>query len=124
MPMLRPTRIILPCGITSLLAASPAAFADSFWTGALNHGRNNAGNCTAGVPSGTTARINTTAPNIATITAKPTGTPVDVFIGNGAGNTGILNQTAGTASTGTNNWLFIGTGGGGNGTFNLADTTT
>lgn len=34
--------------------------------------------------------------------------PVDIFIGLGAGNTGILNQTAGNASTGDGNWIYVG----------------
>jgi fibronectin-binding autotransporter adhesin len=56
------------------------------------------------------------------INSAPTFGPVDLFIGNGGGNTGRLDQSTGllqTAVTGTNgNWAFVGTSGG-TGTYNL-----
>lgn len=67
------------------------------------------------------AIINVATGNFAIITADSAFTPVDIIVGT-AGNSGRLDQRAGTVATGNNNWLFVGQGNNGNGTYNLADT--
>lgn len=52
------------------------------------------------------------------VSATPSFTPVDIFVGTGAGNEGRLDQTSGTLSTGAGNWMFVGHEGG-VGTYNL-----
>lgn len=101
----------------------PAAQAGDTWVGGAAGAPqdwNNPANWGGAFPAGTNAFVNIgSAGNFPIISATPTsGTPVDIFVGNGAGATGRLDQTAGTASTGNGNWAFVGTAGG-TGTFNL-----
>lgn len=103
--------LLIPCG----------AFADTFWVGGVSTDWNNPANWSAGFPNGN-AFVNTSTGNIATVSATPTANPVDIFIGNGGGNTGQLNHTAGTLSSGGGNWTFIGQGGS-TGIYNLTSTT-
>ena len=51
-------------------------------------------------------------------------TPVDIFIGNGAGASGRLDHSAGTLSSGPGNWSFVGNGAGATGTYNLTGTAS
>lgn len=122
MKMHRPS-LVLATSVASLLIGSIPAFADSFWIGGTSTDWNDPANWSAGVPSGTNAQINVITANIATVTVNPIATPVDIFIGNGAGTVGKVNQSGGTLSTGGGNWMFVGAVGG-TGTYNLADTTT
>ncbi len=103
----------------SLACASAAMAADSTWTGTTSTDWNDASNWTAGVPDGH-ATINTTAGNLATISADPTVNPTQILVGFG-GQSGIVNQTAGTVST--NSYIVIGNGSGGNGTYNMTGGT-
>ncbi len=93
--------------------------ADNFWGGTTSSDWNDATNWSlARVPVADNAFVNTSVPNIATISANISATPVDIFVGNGTGNVATLNHTAGIASTGAGNWMYVGTNGG-NGTYNL-----
>jgi hypothetical protein len=56
------------------------------------------------------------------INASLAATPRDIITGNGAGNSGRVDQTAGTAATGGGNWFYVGRDAG-SGTYNLADTS-
>lgn len=98
---------------------SNAFAADNYWNGATSTEWNVATNWSlAHVPTGDNTFVNTSGPNIATISTDSTATPVDIFVGLGAGNTGVLNHTGGIASTGNGNWMFVGRAGG-MGTYNL-----
>ncbi|HXR06467.1 MAG TPA: autotransporter-associated beta strand repeat-containing protein [Candidatus Acidoferrum sp.] len=107
--------------ILSLLGLPFIGFGQSSWTGTASTDWNTAGNWSAGVPSGVDAIINTITPNICTITATLSATPVDVRIG--TGGTGQVNHISGNAFTGNGNWLYLGYSGG-NATYNMCDTTT
>ncbi|MEK7949644.1 beta strand repeat-containing protein [Luteolibacter soli] len=58
---------------------------------------------------------------IATISANISATPTDILVGNGAGISGRVDHTAGTAQSGTGNWIKVGNNGG-TGVYNLANT--
>jgi fibronectin-binding autotransporter adhesin len=78
-----------------------------------------------GAPTGDTfddAVINSTT-LFPIITADLAATPRDIITGQGAGNAGRVDQTAGTATTGNGNWFYVGRDAG-TGTYNLADTST
>ena len=112
--------------VASLAIAGLAGptLADSTWTGSTNQVWDNAANWSNGFPGTaptTNAVVNTATGNYPIISATPSGTPVDIFIGNVLGSPGRLDQTAGTAATGNGNWFFVGSRGG-TGTFNLANT--
>jgi autotransporter-associated beta strand protein len=97
------------------------------WNGSTSTDWNNPANWDGGVvptktPGNQHAVVNTFATNVATISADIVS-PVDIFVGRGAGGNGKLNHTAGVASTGDGNWMFVGTNGG-TGVYNLADTNT
>ena len=119
------TCLRLGLGLSMVGLAGQTAHADQTWdNGAGNQDWNNPINWTNDTfPNGTTAIVNTATANaFPIISATPTsGTPTDIAIGRGAGTSGRLDQTAGSAGTGNNNWIFIGQDGG-NGTFNLANT--
>ena len=85
--------------LTPLFFLPYAALADSSWTGAVSADWNDPANWTNGLPGGTNAIINTIPANIATISANPTATQNDIFVGLNGGNTGQVNQTAGTVTT-------------------------
>lgn len=57
------------------------------------------------------------------INADLAAIPRDIITGQGAGNAGRVDQTAGTATTGNGNWFYVGRDAG-TGTYNLADTST
>lgn len=109
-------------------ASRSLANVDDTWTGAVDTNWNTPGNWSLGALPDHNANpqqdavINITSPT-ATITQDFNTVPTDIFVGRGTGNTGLINQSAGTASSGPGNWMFIGTDGG-TGTWNLADTTT
>lgn len=102
--------------LISLSAASAQwnnAGPDSDW--------NNPDNWTpVGVPTGINAVVNTNSGNIATISSDVAAIPVDIIAGSGVGNTGRIDQLAGTVATGAGNWLIVGQNGG-SGTYNLAN---
>jgi hypothetical protein len=102
----------------------PAAQAGNTWIGGAPGAEqdwNNATNWGGAFPVGNTT-VNVGTGNFAIISADPSFTPVDLFVGT-AGATGRVDQRAGTVATGNGNWMFVGQGNGGNGTFNLADTS-
>ena len=107
--------------ILSLVGLPFIGFGQSTWNGSASTDWNTAGNWSAGVPSGVDAIINTITPNICTITATLSASPVDVRVG--TGGTGQVNHISGNAFTGNGNWLFLGYSGG-NATYNMCDTTT
>jgi len=100
------------------IVASTATAAN--WTGATNQDWNTLTNWDAD-PNGVNDTVNVATGNFPIITATPTFTPIDLFIGSGPGNSGRLDQTAGTLSTGAGNWMWAGEGGG-TGTYNLSGT--
>ena len=107
--------------VLSLAGLPSLGLAQSTWNGSTSSDWNNAANWSAGVPSGVNAIINTNAPNICTISATPSATPVDIIIG-GSGTTGRLDQTAGDLTTGAGNWLIVGLDSG-TGFYNLSGGT-
>ena len=86
---------------------------------------NNAANWAGGsfpggaFPNGN-ADIETTTPNIATLTTDSAFTPADIDIAIDSGATGRVDQLAGNLATGDGNWMYIGNTG--TGAFNLANT--
>ncbi len=121
----------------SAMLGSSALALDNLWTGATSSDWNDPSNWSdphafgsnhvptngAGHPGDEDAVVNTTTPNIATITANISANPRDIKVGVTGGTTGQLNHHAGTAATGAGNWALVGSGGG-TGRYNLADTTT
>ncbi|MGI9177574.1 MAG: beta strand repeat-containing protein, partial [Pirellulales bacterium] len=103
------------------LGALPAATRAATWTGSIDANWNTIGNWTSN-PAGVADTVNTATGNFPVIGSAPTFTPVDLFVGTGAGAEGRLDQTTGTlalANTGVNgNWMFVGTATG-TGTYNL-----
>ncbi len=121
--------------ITLSLAAAltSGAFAQTLvtWDGSESSDWTNPENWEGGVvptkdPGNQHANISwptaTPAPNHPIITADIGPAPVDIFVGRGAGNSGRLDHTGGTAATGGSNWMFVGHSGG-TGVYNLADTS-
>ena len=125
-----PTSRLARAALATTLAAclSGTAFATD-WVGDVSGDWNDDANWSGDAGTGgSNASINVvgsdaSAPYTATITANIVATPVDIFVGNGVGATGLLNHRAGAASTGGGNWMFVGREGA-TGTYNLADTTT
>jgi autotransporter-associated beta strand protein len=114
----------LSLGLSLAGVATQQAHADATWVGDSGQNWNTAASWSSD-PANPTGNftINTAAVGVfPIISANSTFTPVDIFVGRGAGTTGRVDQTAGTAGTGNGNWIFIGQDGG-NGTFNLADTS-
>ena len=109
---------------------SAGAFAvDNVWTGAVNNDYNNPGNWSLGrVPAKANGQpapndfddavLNTLTGNVPAITANLAAIPRDIVVGVGPGANGIVNHSAGTATTGDGNWMFVGRNGG-TGTYNL-----
>src|SRR5688572_26255370 len=87
---------ILSVSIVTLLALGSAQ-AQQTWVGGTSTDWNVASNWSGNALPGGNATINTTPANIATISQNFTTTPVDIFVGNGAGTNGRLDHTAGTA---------------------------
>jgi len=114
-----PKAALLALVLAALPSISPA---QSTWTGSVSTDWNTAGNWSSGIPNGVNAQINSIPANICTVSANISVNPNDIIIGNGAGVSGQVNQTAGLLQTGlTNNvgnWFFVGEGGG-TGTYNL-----
>jgi autotransporter-associated beta strand protein/T5SS/PEP-CTERM-associated repeat protein len=108
-------------GLTGGIFLAHTALGDTVWNGLISQDWNDAGNWDNGVPldaaNNVSAIINTATGNFPIYSSGTTQTDWDVFIGNGAGNSGRLDQSAGTLSVGNNNWLFVGASGG-NGTYN------
>jgi fibronectin-binding autotransporter adhesin len=111
----RSSTFILSRSIAVLLLAGSGstAFGQALWEGDTSADWNDPANwSTNTVPvAPTDAVINivggATAPFTATISAN-IPTPRDILVGNAAGTTGRVLQTAGTATTGQNNWARIG----------------
>ena len=119
--LVKARRIALFAAVSVLGIGSPL-WAQN-WTGAAGTDWNTAANWSGGsLPNGQTIYIETTTPSIATITANSNFTPVDIRVGTeNSGNTGRVDQLAGSLATGNGNWMFVGTQGA-NGIFNLANT--
>ena len=114
------TSLVLSTSIaTFLLGSLRVLAANSTWIGGTSTDWNNPANWSAGLATDNVF-VNTTPANIATITANPAVTQKDIFVGQGGGNTGRVDHTAGTVTTSGANWMFIGQGG--TGTFNEANT--
>ncbi|MDB6154571.1 MAG: hypothetical protein JWL90_3024 [Chthoniobacteraceae bacterium] len=107
---------------------------ENFWTGAAISGDwNTAGNWNLGrVPA---AVNNQPAPadsyddavinqlnNFPSISGNLSVSPRDILVGTGTGNSGRVDQNAGSVSTGVGSWFLVGRDGG-TGTYNLADTS-
>lgn len=111
----------LAAAIVVCLSGSASA-AD--WNGSVDTNWNTFANWSGGVGvGGQNAVINTSTGNVCTITADFVATPIDIIVGTGGGNNGLLNHPSGTGITGSGNWMFVGTNGG-TGKYNLADVTT
>lgn len=113
--------------VTSIVVClSGAAFAAD-WAGNVSGDWNDNNNWVGGAGTGESNAIinlvgsNVSAPYTATINGNLVATPVDIIVGQGGGNTGLLNHISGNASTGGGNWIYVGIDTG-TGTFNLADT--
>jgi autotransporter-associated beta strand protein len=122
------SRRILSASVISLLAVSVGTHAQTVWVGDVDQDWNNALNWAgdvfpAGPPPAGHAAVNVAIGNYPIISSNSLFTPVDIFVGNGAGTTGRLDHTAGSASTGAENWMFVGVSGG-TGTYNLANTSS
>ena len=115
--------------ITVCLSGTGLA-ADIVWNGSINNDWTVAGNWTpAHTPdrnNGENAIVNTLT-NYPVLTTSGFGgtTPQDIFIGLGAGNTGRVDQNAGSVANAGGNWIFVGVEGGtgrlditGSGSFN------
>jgi hypothetical protein len=115
----------------AVASSTGAAFAvDNVWTGAVDTNYNNPGNWSLGrVPTNANGQpapndfddavLNTSTGNVPAITANLAAIPRDIIVGTGAGANGVVNHSAGTATTGNGNWMFIGRNGG-TGTYNLS----
>ena len=115
----------------AVTTSSGAALAvDNVWTGAVDNNYNNPGNWSLGrVPAKANGQpapndfddavLNTSTGNIPTITENFAAIPRDIIVGTGPGANGVVNHTAGTATTGDTNWMFVGRNGG-TGTYNLS----
>ena len=122
---LRKSAVVITTTMVVCLSSGAMAQTANNWTGTVSSSWNDNGNWSAGVvptktPGNYHAVINTNTGNLATISGGIIP-PVDILIGSGTGKTGILNHTAGDASTGSGNWMNVGEAGG-TGTYNLADT--
>lgn len=109
----------------SLLAAISSLHAQSTWVGDTSNDWNNAANWSSdpAAPSGDFV-VNTSTGNYPVLTASSAFTPVDIFIGNGAGNSGRLDHSAGTLAAGSFNWSFVGNGAGATGVYNLTGSAS
>ncbi|MEK7951414.1 beta strand repeat-containing protein [Luteolibacter soli] len=118
------TYLRLSLGLSMVGLATQQAHADATWVGDSGQNWNTAASWSSD-PANPTGNyfINTvTAGVFPIISANSAFTPVDLFIGNGAGASGRLDHTAGTAASGNGNWTFVGSNGGTSGTFNIANT--
>ena len=103
---------------------SPVAKGQATWVGDTSQDWNDATNWSTD-PANPTGNftINTEVGNYPVLSANSAFTPVDLILGDGAGQSGRLDHTSGTlslADTGSNgNWMFVGRGGG-NGIYNIS----
>ena len=120
---------VLTAAIALAVSSSPALAVDNVWTGAVDNNWNNPANWSLGrVPTNANGQpepnnfddavVNTATGNVPAITADIAATPRDIIVGTGAGNSGVVNHSAGTARTGDGNWMFVGRNGG-TGTYNV-----
>jgi autotransporter-associated beta strand protein len=103
------------------LVGSGLVLADTAWVGGTSQDWNDGSNWAANPPTGNFI-VNTATGNFPVLNADSAFTPVDVFVGDGAGNSGRFDQTGGTLSLGnvTANgfWYMVGRNGG-TGTVNI-----
>lgn len=116
------TRYIrIASGLSGGVFLAHTAMGDTTWTGTNGQVWSDPANWGNGVPldasNNGSAIINTAAVNFPIYSSGTTQTDWDVLVGNGAGNSGRLDQSSGTLAVGNNNWLFVGANGG-NGTYN------
>lgn len=100
------------CKVSALiltLAGLPSiSRADATWVGGTSQDWNTGANWSVNPPSGNFF-INTNAAGVYPIlSANSAFSPVDIIIGDGAGVSGRLDQTAGSLATGSGNWLMVG----------------
>jgi hypothetical protein len=131
---LKKQRAFVGAAIAAAVSAIPcSAFAvDNVWVGTTtdwntpsNWSLGRVPTNANGAPTGDTfddAVINSTT-LFPIINADLAAIPRDIITGQGAGNAGRVDQTAGTATTGNGNWFYVGRDAG-TGTYNLADTST
>ncbi|MGI9177653.1 MAG: autotransporter-associated beta strand repeat-containing protein, partial [Pirellulales bacterium] len=110
--------MVLSLAVSSLVAqTAPAAN----WVGTTDQNWNTFSNWGSS-PSTVNDTVNVATGNYPVISSEPTFTPVDLFVGDGAGTAGRIDQSTGTlalANTGVNgNWMFVGLNTG-TGTYNL-----
>jgi autotransporter-associated beta strand protein len=121
--ILRSASARLAASLLGLAGLAASAYADATWTGGTSPDWNTIANwsTTPSTPGGNFF-INTATGNFPVLSTVPAFGPVDLFIGNGAGTTGRLDQTSGSlalANTSTNgNWCFVGVNTG-TGAYNL-----
>jgi autotransporter-associated beta strand protein len=108
-----------------MLAALPCiGWADTTWTGTIDHNWNNAGNWNNGLPSsGNGAFFIPIATGNYPILTNNASAGWDIHIGDGGAANGRLDQTAGTLATGSGNWAFIGVSGV-TGTYNITGSAS
>jgi autotransporter-associated beta strand protein len=112
---------------TLTLSVSQTAQAQATWNGTVDQEWNNAANWSSS-PSNPTGSftLNLATGNYPILTTNSSYAPNDVFLGNGASQTGRFDHRAGSLSqavVGANgNWFEVGRDGG-TGTYNLADTS-
>lgn len=104
------------------LSGSGVVRADTVWQGTTSQNWNDGTNWATNPPTGNFIS-NTLTGNFPVINADSAFTPVDVFIGDGAGNSGRIDQTGGTLSLGDVGsggfWFMVGRNGG-NGQYNIS----
>src|ERR1035441_4802013 len=113
---LTPKAALLALALAGLPNTSQA---DTSWTGANSTAWTDSGNWNNGLPGpgNGVIFINNISVNTPTLTTSVSA-GWDIYIGQN-GNTGALNQNAGTLATGSGNWAFIGVDAGSVGTYNL-----
>lgn len=114
--------IRLTSGLSGGIFLAHTALGDTTWNGGTSQDWSNPANWSNGVPldasNNGSAIINTSTGSFPIYSSGSTQTDFDVFVGNGGGNSGRLDQSAGTLAVGNGNWLFVGASGG-NGTYNM-----
>lgn len=111
---------LLATGLALSLATLPSVSrADATWVGDTSQDWNNAANWSSDPanPTGNFFINVATAGVFPIVSANSAFSPVDLIIGD-AGNTGRLDQSAGSVATGNGNWLLLGRNGG-TGTYNF-----
>lgn len=115
--------IRITSGLSGGVFLAHTALGDTTWTGANGQDWSDPANWNNGVPldasNNGSAIINTALVNFPVYSSGATQTDWDVFVGDGGGNSGRLDQSSGTLAVGNNNWLFVGASGG-NGTYNMS----